>query len=162
MHHQAYHWMRRTLAILPDRQSVLEIGSKDVNGTIRPLLGKVARYTGIDIVEGAGVDIVADAATFRTDERFDTVVCMEVLEHTDKGREICRTAYHHLSEGGVLLVTAATDGREPHSAVDGGPLREGEYYQNVKRSDLSFWLSDFSKSYITKKQWGDIYAVAYK
>lgn len=162
MHIQAYNWMRHTLANLPDRHSVLEIGSKDVNGTIRPLLGKVDRYVGIDMVEGAGVDVVADAATFRTDERFDTVICMEVLEHTDKGREICRTAYRHLSEGGVFLVTAATVGREPHSAIDGGTLREGEYYQNVNRADLSFWLSDFPKRYITKKQWGDIYAIAWK
>lgn len=163
MHMQAYHWIRRTLASLPDRHSVLEIGSKDVNGTIRPLLGKVARYVGVDVVEGPGVDMVADAATFRTDERFDTVICMEVLEHTDKGREICRTAHHHLLEGGVFLVTAATGIREPHSAIDGGPLREGEYYQNVRYSDLSFWLSDFSKNHISLKgRYGDIYAIAYK
>ena len=162
MHHQAYHWMRKTIAMLPDRFSVLELGSKDVNGSIRPLFTKATRYVGVDLSEGAGVDVVADAVTFKTDERFDTVVCMEVLEHTDKGREICRNAHHHLQAGGVFLVSAATGIRVPHSAVDGGELRDGEYYQNVRHSDLSFWLSDFSKRYIFKKMWGDIYAIAYK
>lgn len=162
MHKEAYDWMRQTLAYLPDRKSVLEIGSKDVNGSIRPLFDKVTNYVGIDLVEGRSVDIVADAATFRIDAQFDTVVCMEVLEHTDKGREICRTAHHHLLPNGIFLVTAATGIRAPHSAIDGQELREGEYYQNVKYSDLSFWLSDFKRRRITKKQWGDIYAIAHK
>lgn len=162
MHHQAYRWIRQTVSRLPDRLSVLEYGSKDVNGSIKPLFARATRYVGVDLVEGSGVDVVADAATFTTDERFDTVVCMEVLEHTDKGREICRNAHRHLQAGGVFLVTAASGIRKAHSAVDGGDLREGEYYQNVSYGDLSFWLSDFSRRIITKKMYGDIYALAFK
>ena len=161
MHHQAYNWMAKQVKRLPVRRSILEIGSRDVNGSPRQLFIHADRYIGIDIVEGAGVDIVADDATFSTEERFDTVVCMEVLEHTDKAREICRNAHKHLIDGGVFLVTAASYRRVPHSAVDGGELKDGEYYANVKRNELRFWLSDFKTSMIQlSKCKGDIYAIA--
>lgn len=161
MHSEAYHWLRRIISILPRRKSILEIGSKDVNGQLRSLFA-AEQYHGIDLSDGPGVDEVADGATFQGDQRFDTVICSEVLEHTDKGREICRNAHRHLEPGGIMLITAATNGREPHSAIDGGTLKEGEYYQNVNRHDLGFWLSDFDRTYITCKKHGDIYAVAHK
>lgn len=175
MHSHAYLWLRRIISILPTRRSVLEFGSKDVNGQLRSLFS-AAQYYGIDLVDGPGVDEVADAASFldRVEiycqeygngqglRQYDTVVCSEVLEHTDKGRELCRNAHRHLLPGGIMIITAATSEREPHSAIDGGPLKDSEYYQNVSRADLEFWLSDFDRTYITCKKHGDIYAVAHR
>lgn len=162
MHQTAYQWIAKTVAQLPTRRSVLEIGSRDVNGNIKGVFNHADQYYGIDLVEGSGVDEVADAAKFRTDERFDTVVCSEVLEHTDSARDICRNAHQHLTRGGVFLVTAAGAGRVPHSASDGGELKEGEFYRNVLPRDLRWWLSDFAMVMVDIETAGDIYALAFK
>lgn len=162
MHQSAHDWISLQVKQLPHRKSILEIGSRDVNGSIRSLFQHADRYLGIDIRPGEGVDVVADAAIFQSDERFDTCVCMEVLEHTDKQREICRTAYRHLLKGGILLVTAAGIGREPHSAIDGGTLKDGEYYQNVTVADLRWWMSDFQLVMASTETPGDVYAIGIK
>ena len=41
--------------------SVLEIGSYDVNGTVRKLFAAAGHYVGVDLVEGPGVDVVGSA-----------------------------------------------------------------------------------------------------
>lgn len=162
MHQSAYSWIAQQAKQLPIRRSILELGSRDVNGSPRSLFTHADKYTGIDLIAGEGVDITADAATFRTDERYDTIICMEVLEHTDKAREVCRTAYHHLLKGGVAFFTAAGIDRAPHSAADGGELRDGEYYRNVTVSELRWWLSDFQLVMVNTEIHGDIYALAIK
>lgn len=162
MHKEAYDWIAKQVRCLPLRRSVLEFGSKNVNGTIRNLFTNADKYLGVDIVEGAGVDVVSDAGKFKSDERFDTIVCTEMLEHTNRGRDICLNAFNHLAKGGVFLATMAGEGREPHSAVDGGELHEGEYYQNVTVAELQFWLSDFSFVMIDKDTPRDLYALAIK
>lgn len=162
MHQSAHSWLANICRQLPLRRSILELGSKDVNGSPRALFPQADRYLGVDLVAGAGVDVVADAATFQTEERFDTCICMEVLEHTDRAREVCRTIHQHLHRGGVALITAAGVGREPHSAVDGGALREGEFYRNVTVSDLRWWLSDFPLVMVDAGTAGDVYAIAVK
>ena len=162
MHQQAFEWMAGAVRQLPIRRSVLEFGSRNVNGSPRSLFVHAENYVGVDIVPGEGVDVVANAAEYSTDVRYDTVVCMEVLEHTDRGREICMNAYRHLLRGGVFLLTAAGHGREPHSAVDGKELKEGEYYRNITPADLRYWLSDFPFFLINTDTPGDIYALCVK
>ena len=136
------------------------------NGLIRPLFSGSEKYIGVDIREGLNVDIIGDAATWRPDpvEFFDTVVCCETLEHTDKGKEICRTAFDILKPGGLFLITAAGPGRPTHSAVDSGTaLYEGEYYQNVYPDILSGWLEPFEFCLIDVLTTPtDIYALAVK
>jgi ubiquinone/menaquinone biosynthesis C-methylase UbiE len=92
----------------------------------------------------------------------DTVVCCETLEHTPDAEAICRNAHRMLMTGGVFLVTAAGDGRGEHSAVDGGPLRDGEFYRNVDRYHLETWLEMFHFRMIDTATPGDIYAIAVK
>lgn len=119
--------------------SVLELGSLFINGSARQAF-PAARYTGLDLVAGPGVDLVADAATWVPDRQFDVVVSTEVFEHCAQWHAICVTAWDALTPAGLFIVTCAGPGRAPHSAVDGGPLREGEFYENVKAVDLHAWL----------------------
>jgi hypothetical protein len=93
----------------------------------------------------------------------DTVVCTETLEHTPEAGEICCNAWRLLGTSGVFIVTAAGVGRAPHSAVDGGPLRDQEYYRNINREQLRGWLVPFGFWLIdTFSTPGDIYALAVK
>lgn len=157
--------MAGTLAAV---ERVLEIGSVNINGTVRGLFPG-ADYTGIDIVAGEGVDVVADGATYTPPdgEFFDLIISTEVLEHAENAPLILANAYRLLRPGGVLILTAAGEGRRPHSAVDGGELRPGEFYRNVTRALLAAWLAPFAVSLIQETPpppggEADIYALAIK
>jgi len=119
---------RRLPTDISKNHSVVEFGSRDVNGTIRPLLG-AAQYVGVDIEPGPNVDIVMDAK--RYDGPADFVLCLETLEHCDGLDDFVDAIVRNVKPKGRALITAATTGRRPHSAIDGEQLREGEYYENV-------------------------------
>jgi hypothetical protein len=161
MHASAYQWLE-TIAGTVKANRVLEFGSRNVNGSCRPLFPG-AEYVGIDIADGPGVDVVCPAESFTGDGRlFDCVVCTEVLEHTAAGREICANAFRLLNHGGAFIVTCATTGRAPHSAIDGNQVREGEYYLNVTKDAMAKWLAIFRKVSMVDSVPCDLYAIAIK
>src|SRR5687767_1695479 len=161
MHDTAHDWLARTLTTLPPRRSVCELGSRNVNGSARDLFHGV-RYVGVDLWPGEGVDVVANAATWGESGAYDTVLCCEVLEHTPDAARICQNAYRLLKPGGVFLMTAAGEGREPHSGFDGGEPDEDEYYENVTEKMLHDWLQHFVTVAVEVGTPGDIYALAFK
>ncbi len=119
---------------------MLDLGGRNVNGSVRPLFPAADPYRTVDIASGDGVDIVADAAEWTPDRVYEVVVCTEVFEHTPRWPEICGTACRALVPGGLFIATMAGPGRPKHSAVDGGPLRAGEYYENVDPKQLYYTL----------------------
>lgn len=139
MHAEAFEFIRRHATTEP--VAVLDVGGRDINGTPRPLWPAADPYRILDIAPGPGVDIVADAATWTPDRLYDIAVCAEVFEHTDVWPQILKTTHGALRPGGLLILTMAGPGRAPHSAVDGGPIRDGEYYQNVDPDDLQWLLA---------------------
>lgn len=137
MHAECRAFVERALADHKPPTSCVEIGSRWINGGVRDLLPKDCDYTGLDIVEGQGVDVVADAADWKPRRKVDLVLCLEVLEHTDQWKAIVTNAASWLKKGGLLVVTAACDPRAPHSASDGGPIRVGEHYANIDPKQLA-------------------------
>lgn len=163
MHAEAYDYVRRVV-LGAKFDYVIEYGSKNINGTVREVID-AKRYWGIDIVEGKDVDEVADAFTWRSEEPAQCIVCCEVLEHLKPIDGIIVSARANLSVGGWLVITCATDNRATHSAVDGGPLQEGEWYCNVAPSVLEDALKrcGFSiRSFQVNEDRGDLYAMAVK
>jgi len=140
MHTEAFEWVRTHVPT--ESVGVLDIGGRNINGTCRDLFPFATSYTGLDITEGPGVDVVADAATWTPDREYDVVVCTEVFEHTSVWPDICRTAHKACKPGGLLILTMAGPGRAPHSAFDGGHLRPGEYYGNVEPEELRAVLEE--------------------
>lgn len=141
MHQEVYTYVARiTRDLTARRLNVVELGSRDVNGSVRPLF-EGCDYTGVDIARGPGVDIVADGATWQPDgEPFDVGLCLEVLEHAPEPTAIVANLRRIVKPGGIVIVTAATDPRAPHSGTDGAALRAGEYYANVPAWALLTWL----------------------
>jgi hypothetical protein len=138
---------------------VVEIGGRNVNGTIRHLFGGASSYVSVDCVLGPGVDVVADGAEYVPEEPADTVVCCEVLEHAPNAPEILANARRMLDAGGVLIVTAAMAPREPHGC-GGGPVG-GEFYRNLHPVTLLDWLEGFSvRRYQTDPMLGDVRVLA--
>lgn len=143
MHAQAYDFVTKIAASvrLGYGDEVLDIGGQDMNGTVRELFPAAARYVSLDLMPGRGVDIVADAATWRPldpDRRFAVVVCCEVLEHTPDWRQILQTAHAVLGPGGWLIVTCAGPGRPVHSGrAPVAELEDGEWYRNLSPEELT-------------------------
>lgn len=162
MHHNAYAFVAKAIEATQAQGPVIDIGGRNINGSVRGLFGETS-YISIDVLSGPGVDIIADGSTYRPLCKVNTVVCCEVLEHTFKAAKICRNAYRMLRAGGVFIVTTATEGRRPHSAIDGGSLRSGEFYRNISEGLLRRWLKPFARVEIAfNRETADIYAVAIK
>lgn len=161
MHEAARAFARRQIAELGPFADVVEFGSLNINGSARTLFPKGTPYLGVDVQEGPGVDVVADVVTVIVPAA-DVVVCMEVLEHAPDKAGVIDAAHRALRPGGVLILTAATDPRAPHSAVDEMPIRDWEFYENVDPDHLRALLAGWSSATVEEPGHGDVYAVAVK
>lgn len=160
MHPGAYDWLAEHIGDTA-KLRILEIGSRDVNGSPRPLCEGAAEYIGIDVREGRGVDQVVAAADYDGKGAFDLVISSEALEHTPDPQEIIACARRALKTGGRLLITAAAPDRAPHSC-DGYPtVPDDEHYANIEPDELQAWLADWSDVTIEHHaERGDVYAQA--
>ncbi len=108
----------RALGHLGASTRMLEVGSLDVNGTVRSVLGHaVSSYYGVDIRPGPGVDEVLDVA--RLSERFgaqafDLVASTEMLEHCFDWQGALFQMMNVLGPDGVLLLTTRSPGFPLH------------------------------------------------
>jgi hypothetical protein len=61
--------------------NVLEIGSLDINGSVRDYFNN-CNYVGIDIGEGKGVDVICEGQNYDApDDSYDYVILFEAMEH---------------------------------------------------------------------------------
>jgi SAM-dependent methyltransferase len=99
---------------------ILELGARDVNGSVRPVVEtwQPASYLGVDLEPGKGVDLVLDASELLGrfgPERFDVVIATEILEHVRDWRRIVGIMKRLLKPNGVLLITTRSRGFEYHA-----------------------------------------------
>ena len=97
---------------------VLEVGSLNVNGSIRDVFqADAADYIGVDTAAGPCVDFVVDGErlteAFPVDH-FDTVLCFECLEHTVRPWRVVEQMRRVLKPGGHLWVSTPTFGFPLH------------------------------------------------
>lgn len=161
MHPDAYQFVQRTVQGRNLSGAwVLEFGSYDVNGSVRPLFAACEHYIGMDRRPGPGVDLVGraqdnQAAPFA----YDIVVCCETAEHDPDVPGLIAAARRALVPGGLFIFTAAGPGRKPHGC-DGGDVGD-EHYANIFPEDLRDWLADWTDVEVTYNPVAcDVYAVA--
>lgn len=164
MHAEALEWVRQHATDKP--VTVLDLGGRDINGSPRHLFPGATVYRVLDAIDGPGVDVVADAATWTPDRTYDVVLCCEVFEHTASWPQICSTAFGACRPGGRLILTMAGPGRPEHSAIDGEfRLHPGEYYGNVDPANLWQVLYEGGWNQVTvevRAQPADVRAFAYR
>lgn len=159
MHDAAFRFVAGRVGLIWPGMRVLEIGSYNVNGTIRPLWPG-AHYHGIDARPGPCVDEVADGERYDGRESYDVVVTCETMEHARNPRAIIAAAWRSLRPGGRLILTAAGPGRAPHGC-DGGWLPPTEAYANISPADLAAWLDGWEAVQVIENGIDrDVYAVA--
>lgn len=115
----------------------LDLGGRDVNGTVHDLFPNV-EWMVLDIEPHESVDIVADVTEWFPDgtTTWDLVISTETIEHVKAWGRIVSAGFHSLRTGGYMIVTGGSTGRGPHSCIGHVPVPEGEWYGNVHPDDL--------------------------
>jgi SAM-dependent methyltransferase len=100
MHESAYKDAENFARLFLSRKeslSIADIGSRDVNGTLRPVFDVAPwKYTGFDIEGGPNVDVILETEYVWgvSDDSYDVVVSTQVIEHVPEPwqwiREIAR------------------------------------------------------------------------
>ena len=100
------------------KSKVLDIGSLGVNGSYKELFGK--DYTGLDIVDGPNVDVVADKPYSwpLKDASFDVVVSGQALEHMEFPEKAMVEIKRVLVADGKACIIAPSAGPFPAKPKD--------------------------------------------
>jgi SAM-dependent methyltransferase len=119
MHESVMNFVRQALTVDEVAgKSVLEVGSYNVNGSVRSVIEPLrpAEYIGVDMRPGPDVDLVMSAAELTKffGVQFDVVVSAEMLEHAEDWRAAVRSMKGVLKPGGVLLLTTRSKGFPLH------------------------------------------------
>lgn len=126
------------------RKHILEVGSHDVNGSVRQFFHG-NNYTGLDLSEGPGVDVVADAHTINyPDDSYDIAISCECFEHNPKWLETFVNMHRMTKKGGVIIFTCASKGRLEHGTSRTEPKHSPgtqfvgwDYYKNLSILDFT-------------------------
>lgn len=139
MHATALEFVERALtAELVAGKRVLEVGSYDVNGSVRPYIESLAptEYLGVDAQPGPRVDRVVDCEQLANQVGYgawDVVVTTEMLEHVRDWRACMMQLAYTLKFGGLLLITTRSPGFPYHPF----PEDHWRYTNNQMRSILA-------------------------
>ena len=85
-------------------RSVVEYGSYNINGSIRPILNS-SSYVGLDWRAGPSVDVVSLAHEFKSEIMFNAVVSASMLEHDPYWEKSLENMSKHLLDDGILILS---------------------------------------------------------
>ena len=94
------------------RSKILDIGSKDENGSLRKYTNNNHEYTGIDMIPGENVDIVqADPYLLPfEDNTFDIITSSSVFEHSQMFWVLSNEIFRVLKPNGLFYLNAPSNG----------------------------------------------------
>jgi SAM-dependent methyltransferase len=141
---------------------VLEIGSYDVNGSVRSRFSLAGDYVGVDLTPGPSVDHVGFGHEYdEPDGSFDLSISGSCFEHDPHWQDTLTNMVRLTKPGGVVAATFSSRGFPEHGtrrtmASDSpGTQAEGlDYYRNLDESDfdglpLSEWFSTWRLWYVS-------------
>lgn len=136
---------------------LLEIGSYDVNGSIRAIFSSAHEHVGVDLAPGPGVDLVSFGHDVDLpDASFDATVSGECFEHDPHWPDTLANMARLTRPGGLVAFTCASRGRPEHgttrsdSALSPGTSSRGlDYYRNLDAADVegALPLKEWFRSY---------------
>jgi len=124
-----------------DNVNVLEIGSQDINGTVRDFFQPDANYLGLDLGIAKGVDWTIPGELVELPNQWARVcISTECFEHAETWPQILLNMIRITQENGLLILSFAGHGRASHGTVDSdvesSPLTTS-YYKNLGPDDIT-------------------------
>ncbi len=146
-HFQQLRFVEEVKSSLPryfEKKKVLEVGSWDVNGSIRGFFND-CDYLGADVSEGNGVDIVTPGQDLdMPDSTFDVTISCECFEHNPAWKETFVNMVRMLKPNGLCVISCATLGRREHGTSRTNPdaslstmVGHRDYYHNLRPIDFA-------------------------
>lgn len=132
------------------RKKVLEIGSLNINGTVRGFF-RDCDFLGIDVGPGKDVDIICEGQEYDApNNTFDTVISCECLEHNPYWLKTFINMHRMCKPGGLVIFTCATTGRPEHGTASHAPfaspltIDKWDYYMNLTEANFtdSLFITD--------------------
>jgi hypothetical protein len=118
-------------------RKVLEVGSLDINGSVRQFFDNCT-YTGVDLGEGKGVDLVAKGEDLVfPDNSFDVSISCECFEHNPEWIKTFNNMVRMTH--GLVVMTCASTNRPEHGTTRTSPADApfcGDYYMNLTENDI--------------------------
>lgn len=145
-HPQQLEFISNVKQLLPSffhNQKVLEIGSLNINGSIRQFFENCS-YIGLDVGAGRDVDVIGKGEEYDApDGTFDVTVSCECFEHNPQWVETFRNMIRMTKSNGLVLMTCATAGRPEHGTARTSPADSPltislgwNYYRNLVAEDF--------------------------
>ncbi len=137
---------------------VVEVGSQDVNGSLRQLCPKQVEYVGVDFVDGKSVDIVLGnpyELPFE-DASVDIVLSSSVFEHSDMFWLLFTDIMRVLKPQGLFYLNAPSNGEFHQYPVDCWRFYPDSGQALVKWANRCGFNADLLESFVSA-QWGDIW-----
>ena len=144
--------------------TIVELGACNVNGTLRDVAPKNARYIGLDVAPGAGVDVVINpnAALPLASAAVDIVVSSSMLEHDAFFWQTFLEMARITKPGGIIYINAPSNGRYHRYPVD-----NWRFYPDCGRVLANWGASQGQKlvlqeSFVAERQgdvWNDFVAI---
>jgi SAM-dependent methyltransferase len=146
---------------------VLEVGSQNINGTVRTFFPQASEYLGIDLGLADCVDWVVPGELLELPDGWaDITISTECFEHCEAWEKVLKNMLRMTKPGGLVIFTCASTGRAAHGTIDSEEvsspfttsyyknldvdnivekIKLGAYFQfhgfevNSRSSDLYFW-----------------------
>ena len=146
---------------------IVDLGSQDVNGSLRELAPEGNEYIGIDFVDGKGVDLITEdpySLPLKT-ESVDVIVSSSCFEHSEFFWLLFTELMRVLKPQGLLYVNAPSNGAYHRYPVDCWRFYpdSGVALQNWARREG--YATTLLESYIcdqAQRGWNDFVAVFVK
>lgn len=156
-----------SINIISPNAHVVEIGSQDVNGSLRTLCPEHFKYTGVDFVAGKGVDLILDdpyTLPFES-ESVDVVLSSSCFEHSEMFWLLYIEIMRILKPTGVFYLNVPSNGELHRWPVDCWrfyPDSGRALITWAKRNGMNSQLLESYTSTQIGDQWNDFVAVFLK
>jgi glycosyltransferase involved in cell wall biosynthesis/SAM-dependent methyltransferase len=122
-------------------ENILEVGSQNINGTVRDFFAANTNYLGIDIGKGKDVDFVIPGELVELPDGWaDIAISTECFEHAENWKDILLNMIRITKPQGLILLTFAGKGRAVHGTLDSDVFSSPfttTYYQNLAPDDVA-------------------------
>lgn len=132
-----------------ENKIVIDIGSLDVNGTMKPIFKEAKRYIGIDQCEGKNVDIVGSSHKIPIEDNYaDVTISSSCFEHDDmfwvSFLEMCRIT----KIDGYIYIQAPSNGPYHAHPVDNWRFYKDSWSALAKWAELNKYKLNVVESFV--------------